>query len=1176
MINQPETLQRRSGSTDAASLLKAIVEASEDAIVSANRDAIITSWNPGAERMFGYDADEIIGQPIERIIPPELRSEEASTLERLNRGERLEHFHTIRLRKDGTRIDVSISTALLKDDHGEIIGAAKFIRDISRQKRDEAALREYAERFRNLADNISQLAWMADADGWIFWYNQRWFDYTGTTLEEMQGWGWQKVHHPDYVWKVVEKFRDCLARGVTWEDTFPLRAKDGTFRWFLSRAVPIRDPGGKIIRWFGTNTDVTTMRATEDALRKSEEQLTRTQSFSHVMTILVGLEGRILKAPPTLAELLGYPLGELLQKSLSDITQPDDFAFDWKQCLRLVNGEMKSFEMEKRLLPKSGGIVWVYCNTSIVTDENGKPLHFLTYIRDISAKKKADELMAQSELRLRELLQREADTRQKLELAMKGARIGTYEWDIVRNVHIWSEETERFFGYAPGEFPGTMEAVISRVHPDDRNVFATVEQMFTRKQEDHEFQYRALRPDGSVLWLVVRGRAFYGNSGEPIRILGVVVDITALKQAEESLRESEERFRATFDNAGVGVSIATPDGHFARVNTRYTAMLGYSHDEILAKTIKEITVPEDWPANAELLDKLSAGEIPWFHLEKRIRCKEGRIIWVNVTVSSVRDPATNQPAFFISVVEDITSRKRAEDEIRETREKLQLAIEASDLGIWDWKIPTNELVWSSRCRELFGFSADQAVSYDMFLNAVHPSDRERVVEAIERALRESTKYEVEMRVNRDDQPVRWLLANGRSFRNAAGEPVRMSGTVQDITDRKQAQQALQDREGHLRVLTEKMPAVPWSANAEGGIDYFTDKWIEWTGLPRDEAYGTGWMKVVHPDDLPQMAAAWENAIHHGAPYDVVHRIRQRDGNYRWSRSRALPQLDKEGRIVRWHGITDDIHEWKMAQLEVEELNEHLEQKVRERTAKLQGAVAELEHFSYTITHDMRAPLRAMRAFAEILLEEVPDKLDSEHKEYLDRIISSSQRMDNLIEDALNYSKIAREQFVLMPVDIDSLLRDITKTYPMFHPPQAEVSIIGRLPRVLATEAGMTQCFSNLLSNAVKFVKAGETPRVKVWAEVQGQFAKIWFEDNGIGIAPEYHEKIFGMFHKLNHDYDGTGIGLALVRKVVERMCGKIGVESQPGQGSRFWLHLRQCDNCEDDYTITTDDLCGAR
>jgi PAS domain S-box-containing protein len=285
---------------------------------------------------------------------------------------------------------------------------------------------------------------------------------------------------------------------------------------------------------------------------------------------------------------------------------------------------------------------------------------------------------------------------------------------------------------------------------------------------------------------------------------------------------------------------------------------------------------------------------------------------------------------------------------------------------------------------------------------------------------------------------------------------------------------------------------------------------------------------------------------------------------------------------------------RAARTELARANAELEQNVRNRTARLQETIAELEHFSYTITHDMRAPLRAMRGLGGLLLEECSECLHPTRREYIRRIAEAADRMDRLITDALQYSGVVRQQFVLVPVDAGALLRGMLESYPELQPAHANIRIDTALPVVLGNQAGLTQCFSNLLGNAVKFVHPGQTPEVRVWAEAgtrepepegQGESdrqadtgdspgpcpptpdrlsplagrVRIWFEDKGIGIEKEYHDKIWEMFQQLNRSYEGTGIGLALVRKVVERMGGEVGVESEPGHGSRFWVELKRAE-----------------
>lgn len=235
----------------------------------------------------------------------------------------------------------------------------------------------------------------------------------------------------------------------------------------------------------------------------------------------------------------------------------------------------------------------------------------------------------------------------------------------------------------------------------------------------------------------------------------------------------------------------------------------------------------------------------------------------------------------------------------------------------------------------------------------------------------------------------------------------------------------------------------------------------------------------------------------------------------------------------------------------------LEITVRERTAKLKETNAQLEAFSYSISHDMRGPLRAMQQYSTLLLEEEQDKLSPDGKDFLTRISRAAGRLDRLIQDVLLYSRAAQEEIQLAEVDLGKLVHEIIHQYPGFQPPKVSINIDEPLEAVVAHEASLTQCISNLLSNAVKFVPPGKQPEVRVHTQRTNGTVRIWIEDNGIGIAPKNHHRIFNIFERVHspEQYDGTGIGLSIVKKTVERMGGDVGLESALGKGTRFWIDL---------------------
>ncbi|MDB6110047.1 MAG: putative histidine kinase, classic, partial [Pedosphaera sp.] len=282
-----------------------------------------------------------------------------------------------------------------------------------------------------------------------------------------------------------------------------------------------------------------------------------------------------------------------------------------------------------------------------------------------------------------------------------------------------------------------------------------------------------------------------------------------------------------------------------------------------------------------------------------------------------------------------------------------------------------------------------------------------------------------------------------------------------------------------------------------------------------------------------------------------------------------PVMGANGHNIGASKTARDITERKRTELELrqakEELahaNASLEKRVQERTASLKEAVNQMEEFSYSVSHDLRSPVRAMKGYAQAVIEDYGDRLDGQGRDYLNRVVLGSSRMERLIHDVLTYSRLARSEIQLQPVLLQKLLQDIIQQYPEMQPPRAEITIREPLHIVLAHEPSLTQAISNLLANGIKFVGFGITPKLQVRTEARNGKIRLWIEDNGIGIKPEHQHRLFGMFERVHpgKNYEGTGIGLAIVRKAAEKMGGQVGVESDGITGSSFWIELPAADH----------------
>jgi PAS domain S-box-containing protein len=337
-------------------------------------------------------------------------------------------------------------------------------------------------------------------------------------------------------------------------------------------------------------------------------------------------------------------------------------------------------------------------------------------------------------------------------------------------------------------------------------------------------------------------------------------------------------------------------------------------------------------------------------------------------------------------------------------------------------------------------------------------------------------------------------------------------------------------------------------------DYFIQTnpvWESTLGFTVDELRAKSLLEFVHPEDRTTTAEQLNRLKMGGAPGYFENRYRCRDGSFRWLGWTAAPFASEQLVYI----FARDITSIKSAEGEIRSLNTELQGKIRDLTE----INNELEGFSYSISHDLRAPLRSIRSFAQFLREHTQAKLDEEGEDYLRRIERAAKYMDLLLLDLLQYSRLSNCELEMVPVDLDAAVHDvITSIEQEVHDRKADIRIQPSLGLVMAHPATVRQVFYNLISNALKFITTDVHPHIEIWAENQKGIVRIWVADRGIGIAPQYHQKIFGLFQRLHpHDaYPGTGVGLALVRKGLERMDGRIGVESEPGQGSRFWFELR--------------------
>ena len=344
--------------------------------------------------MYGWPPEEAIGRRSHELLktefPESLEKIQERLMERGNWEGELRHH-----RRDGSTVVAASHWSLQRDPQGRPSAVVEVNNDITALRQAEEALRESEAQFRTLADAIPQLCWMANADGWIFWYNQRWYEYTGTTPEQMEGWGWQSVHDPEVLPKVLERWKASIATGEPFDMTFPLRGADGVFRPFLTRVMPVRDSDGKVVRWFGTNTDISEQWKTEQALRDSEERLRLAQQVARVGTFEWNIQTGVNRWTPELEAMYGLPPGGFAgtQRAWEELVHPEDRP----EVVRRVQQAMDTggFEAEWRVIHPNGAVRWLFGRAWVFKDDSGKPLRLIGVNIDITERKQAEEALQQ-------------------------------------------------------------------------------------------------------------------------------------------------------------------------------------------------------------------------------------------------------------------------------------------------------------------------------------------------------------------------------------------------------------------------------------------------------------------------------------------------------------------------------------------------------------------------------------------------------------------------------------------------------------------------------------------------------------------------------------------------------------------------------------------------------------
>jgi PAS domain S-box-containing protein len=759
--------------------------------------------------------------------------------------------------------------------------------------------------------------------------------------------------------------------------------------------------------------------------------------------------------------------------------------------------------------------------------------------------------------RMHQAFQESATTRkhyQQLVESVKDYAIFTMDPD--GNVTSWNTGAQNIFGFSENEILGESAAIVFT--PEDRAQGCDKAEMkvaFEKGQAADERWH--IRKDGSRFFASGMLTPLYAEEGELRGFTKVARDITQRKMTEDRLRQSEAEFRAIFELAGVGKMQADVEsGKFIRVNAKFCEMIGYTVEELLQMRSWDLVHPDDRSRWIESIRSMSRGEMEDFAMEKRCLRKDGQTIWLAVNARIVRDVQRNTSRF-TAVVQDITEKKRAETRLREQLEMLSLSNDAIIVRTLDGKI----VFWNRGATELYGWNQEEVLgksSHQLFRTQF-----QEPLESIHKTLFEKERWEGELTHYRRDGTA--LIIESRWVIRRSGERAPTILEInRDITQRKKAEQALRSSRERLELAQEAARFGTFEWDIQKNIVTRSKNFDLLYGLPEGSMGSTfeAWEKKLHPADVGFVREQVQRALMDGGFYTEF-RIVWPDQSVHWMSARARVYFSNEGRPLRMVGVNYEITERKQLEQDLEQARGQLEQLVEERTSELRTAVEELkrsnrelEAFAYIASHDLQEPIRMVATYVQLLQNRYENKLDDDAREFIQFAREGSLRMKHLIDDLLSYSRIRRQPLELRPHSFEEImdqsllvLRDPLET-------SRAVVTHERLPSLVVDHSRIALLLQNLIGNAIKF-RSEKPPRIHISAR-EGQDEWIFsVRDNGMGISPEYSQKIFSVFQRL-HDrgvYPGTGMGLAVCRLIVEQHGGRIWVESEVGKGSTFYFSI---------------------
>ena len=516
-----------------------------------------------------------------------------------------------------------------------------------------------------------------------------------------------------------------------------------------------------------------------------------------------------------------------------------------------------------------------------------------------------------------------------------------------------------------------------------------------------------------------------------------------------------------------------------------------------------------------------------------------------------------------------------EDKVRDrtrelsiSEERFRLVARATNDALWDWDLVSGHMWWSDSFSKMFGFSSAD-ITRTHWIENIHPDERKEVSDSLYQAIEKGQQWSREYRLRRAGGEYAHILDRGYILHDEEGKSYRMLGSMIDLTALKDAEKAIASNIAEKRFLAEAMPLMVWTSVDAGEVDFVNSQFEYYTDLLYEDAIGTGWQRVIYPADLESLLETWKEAAVAHTDFNCDIRILSHGDQYRWNLLRAKARKGDDGKFFSWVITNMDVHEQKV-------MNEVLEEKVAERTMQLQKSNLDLESsnndlqlFASVASHDLQEPLRKIHMFSKMVRDKHDRELPESTVLYLNKIMHSVNRMKSLMVNILHFSKLTTENAGFEWIDLNQVMVEVQEDFEMLVKEKEAEIIVADMPELMANRSQIQQVFQNLIGNSLKFTSPEIAPKIRISAQrikeksfdareaADGKWYRLSIADNGIGFDEQFKSRIFDLFQRLNSKdrYEGTGIGLAIIKKIVEKHQGLITAESKAGEGASFHIIL---------------------